>query len=136
MTLRDVALGSCVGILAAVLRFFYMFFPLMNLLDVMVFGIAGYGMGRSSPTSKWPASILLVLPTMLLISFWLSLLGADKLRDGVGVGHLYGAVLIPLAAGLGLFLAGRQRGSSGMIWTVGPASNQRSTDQANNAPNS
>ena len=107
MKLRELAVWALVGFGAASLRVAYVFFPFTNLVDVVVFGFAGYALGRTHPTNRWVSFILVVMPAFAFIVVILTVLGPHKLSQGVGIGHLYGAVLIPLAAGLGLLAAGR-----------------------------
>ena len=107
MKLRDIVIAGLVGVGAAVLRLVCLFFPLMNLVDVVVFGLAGYGVGRTNPTRRWASFLLVVLPALACIAVMLVILGTDKLRNGVGTGHLYGALLIPVAAGVGFLAASR-----------------------------
>ena len=105
MKSREIILAGLVGVGAALLRLVYMFVPLMNVVDVLVFGLAGYGVARTRPTRTWISFLLVVLPPLGLIAVFLAILGQQKLRDGVGTAHLYGALLVPLATGLGFFAA-------------------------------
>lgn len=106
-TFRDVALASVAGVGAAALRLVLGFFPLTNLFDVVVFGLAGFGIGRTHPIKPRLSFVLLVVPTLMLLALFLVLLGPHKLRDGIGIAHLYGAVLVPLATGAGFFAGTR-----------------------------
>lgn len=107
MRFRDLALALAVGIVAAVLRLGYVVFPLFNVVDAVLFGAAGYGVGRTRPGSRWASFILVVLPALAFVAFVLIVVGPTKPHEGVGVGHLYAVVVIPVAAGLGFWAAGR-----------------------------
>lgn len=96
------------GLLLVPTRFVLAFFPLFNLVEVLLFAataaaLAYYFKARSS----WWA-VLLFLPTFLItlyvVVFWL---GAADLLRGVGVGHVVSLVLIPLSALAGARYGGR-----------------------------
>jgi hypothetical protein len=117
MTIRELAVGVAVGIAAAFLRMVYIFFPMFNLLDLVVFGVAGYGVGRTRPKRRWLSFALIILPALAFIGFVLVNLGPQKVAEGVGIGHAYAAVLIPAATGIGLLVSGR--GNGGLRWAGG-----------------
>ena len=102
---------SCLiaGVVGAIVRVIYMFFPGMNVLDILVFGALAAGLAYLRPSRWWVWVILSIAPVMLFIAMTLFNLGSDSLREGVGVGHLLSALLIPIAATVGGWVAARRR---------------------------
>ena len=105
--LRDFMFAGMVGIVAAILRMVCTFFPYLNVVDMIVFGLAGFAVGRRHPPKRWLAYLLVILPSMILIGLVLGLLGTSRLREGVGARHLRGAAIVPLAASIGFLLQRR-----------------------------
>ena len=105
--MRAYLIAGSVGIVAAAVRMVCTFFPYLNLVDLFVFGIAGFVAARAHASKRWLSYLLVILPSMVLIGLILGLLGSSKLREGVGAWHLRGAVIVPLAASIG-FLLGRR----------------------------
>ena len=97
------------GLVLVPARFVLMFFPLFNLVELLLFAAAAFAFAyffRARP-SWW--TVLLFLPTFLvtlyIVVFWL---GAGRLLRGVGVGHAVSLVLIPLATFAGARYGGRK----------------------------
>lgn len=112
MKTRELVLAGAVGIGAAAFRLVYAFFPYLSVSDIVVFGVMGFGVARRNPSDKWLSYLLVVLAAMASIGFVLFVLGPSKLREGVGAGHLRGALLVPLAAALGFLLQRRSSQAS------------------------
>jgi hypothetical protein len=96
------------GLVLVPTRFTLAFFPLFNLVEILLFAATAAGLAyyfRVRP-SWW--TVLLFLPTFLVtlyvVLFWL---GAGSLLRGVGVGHVVSLVLIPLSAFAGARYGGK-----------------------------
>ena len=90
------------GLLLAPFKLLYSFFPLFNVLDLIVFAIAGLAVGRRG--AHWALAALLVsVPSMALASYFLVRLGPDQLRHGIGVGWLISLAAMPAAALVGSY---------------------------------
>lgn len=90
-----------VGVLAGLFRVVYVFFPGLNVMDVMVFGGLSGILASIRPRRWWFGSGLLIAPAMMFVVFTLFQLGTENLRRGIGTGHAISAVLIPLTALIG-----------------------------------
>jgi hypothetical protein len=112
MKTSDVLFALAVGVAAAVLRIACAFFPWLNVADVVVFLAAGYWVGRRRANPWWASAALLIVPSIAFMVFGLTSIGLERLREGVGVGHLYGLFLLPLSAGCGTWLGVRRSGDS------------------------
>jgi hypothetical protein len=104
-----VVLCVVIGVVAAFAKLVYNFFPLSNLMDVLVFAVLATGISYFRPCNPWRWVVLSVLPTMLLIINQLQKTDIAHLRDGVGVGWVYSFPLIFFGAALGGWLGRRIR---------------------------
>lgn len=100
-----VLLALVLGTAGAGLKLFYSFFPLFVVLDVLVFSLLGRLLGRLTRSPIWIGVAGLSLPPLLLIAYFLSRLGWTSLQQGIGMGWILSALLVPLAAGVGLYLS-------------------------------
>lgn len=101
---------------AAIARIVYFFFPGFNVMDVLVFGALAAGFAYMRPRRWWLWTIILIAPAMLFVGLTLFNLGVDNLGGGIGTGHLFSAVLIPLAAAFGGFVTARRRIAGDEAW--------------------
>jgi hypothetical protein len=95
-----ILIGLTFGALIVPFKMIYSFLPLFNLIDIAVFGVVGFLLGRWSGR-RWAAAAALALPTVLLCAYFLTRLGADLLA-GVGLGWALAAVLVPASAFAGM----------------------------------
>lgn len=100
-----ILLALVLGTTGAGVKLVYSFFPLFNVLDVLVFSLLGWVLGRLARPPMLIGVAVLSLPTLLLIAYFLSGLGWTSLQQGIGTGWVLSALLVPLAAGVGLFLS-------------------------------
>jgi len=102
-------LGLCLGlgVLAALFRFVYVFFPQFNVMDVLVFLSAATLAASLRPRHPWSGAVVLAVPGMMLATMSVSLVGLEALRNGVGSGHVVSAMLIPLSVASGTELGRR-----------------------------
>lgn len=100
-------LSLLLGLAAAIARMVYFFFPIFNVLDVIVFGSIATALAYHRPHRWWLWVSASIAPVIALLSLILSQSTIDGLRQGIGTGHLLSAVLIPVAAVVAGALAAR-----------------------------
>lgn len=100
-----------VGLLLVPLKFIYSFFPLFNLIDIVVFGLVGLRFGKRWATAWWITALLLSLPALGLVALILRNLSIADLTAGVGTGWALSVLLLPGAA-LGGAYMGRRHGEA------------------------
>ena len=93
-----------IGLLLALVKLIYSFFDFYNVLDIVVFLIAGFIFGGKVPPNQWPLGLLLTLPTIALCLFFVINLGYASIAKGVGTAYAIAIIVIPLATGIGLFV--------------------------------
>lgn len=91
------------GILLGVLKLAWSFFPLFNLLDVLVFGAIGAFISRRYESGRTLRLIFAVIPSLILIAAIIINLGFNKVLEGIGIGWALSLVLIPVSAFLGSY---------------------------------
>ena len=101
---------SCLaaGVVAALFRIVYFFFPGFNVMDVLVFCSLAAAFAYLRPRRWWLWAMGLIAPAMLFVTMTLLRLGFENLDRGIGTGHALSAVLIPVAAAVGGVLAARR----------------------------
>jgi hypothetical protein len=97
-----------IGLLLAMAKLIYSFFDFYNILDIVVFLIAGFIIGGKIPSNQWPLGLLLTLPTIALCLFFVINLGYSSIVKGVGTAYAVSLIVIPLAAGIGLFIRSKR----------------------------
>jgi hypothetical protein len=73
------------GVLVAVVKMIYSFFPYFNFLDFIVFFIAGYAVGKIT-TDRVLIGMSIALPAWFLCLFFVLRLGYSNIMQGVGTG--------------------------------------------------
>lgn len=102
-----------IGLAVVPVKLIYSFFPLFNLIDVLLFAALGWLWGRRSASADVIQTLQFSAPAMVLCTFFLIRLGAANLMRGVGVGWFISLVIIPLATYGGMrFAASQVRHSS------------------------
>jgi hypothetical protein len=103
-------LALCLGIGALVLKVLYSFFPLANVIDAVLFAVLGGVVGRWHPERRWALAVVASTPALLLIGYILVVgLDVEQLRQGIGIGWLLSAVVIPTAAIAGAWISTSKR---------------------------
>lgn len=97
-----------VGLVAAALRAAYTVLPLATLIDLGVFALAGFLVGRRRPLTWWRAALVVSLPAMLVVAWRLSRAGLPALAAGTALGPLLSLLLIPAAALMGAAVGARR----------------------------
>jgi len=91
-------LAVAVGVVAALAKFTYTFFPGSNAIDVVAFLTTSAVLVYGRPRHSWRWVVGLIAPVMILVLVVLGLNGPAHLRQGVGIGWAYSAIIIPVAA--------------------------------------
>jgi hypothetical protein len=105
-----ISICIAVGLVAALLRIIYSFFPFSPVSDLIVFGVLGGVLCYFRPDRYWLWILLITAPTMLYVVSRVIKLGPESLSQGIGTFWATSLVLIPLAAVVSGFL-GQKLGS-------------------------
>lgn len=95
------------GILFSLIKLAYTFFAFFYVLDVILFILVGSFIQRRYVLRKKERILFAVLPSMVLILFFLYKLGMENIYSGAGAGWLISFFLIPFSALLGSYLQSR-----------------------------
>lgn len=95
------------GILFSLIKLAYTFFAFFYVLDVILFILVGSFIERRYVLRKKERIVFAVLPSMILILFFLYKLGLENIYSAVGAGWLISFFLIPFSALLGSYLQSR-----------------------------
>jgi hypothetical protein len=94
------------GVVAALARVVYFFFPFFNIMDVIVFGSIAAYVAYHRPHRWWLWVLIVITPTMVFVARTVSQSTIENLKQGIGTGHVLSALLIPIAAAIsGVFAA-------------------------------
>jgi len=96
-----------VGAILALFKLIYLFLDFYNVLDLVVFAIAGFAFGHKVPSANKALGLLLALPAFVLCLFFVINLGYSSITKGVGTAYAISLFAIPAATLLGIYL--RQR---------------------------
>jgi hypothetical protein len=97
-----VVLLLVVGALLVVIRFFTILLPLPNLFEVVLFLFAGYLVGNHVYQGSWKWGLVLSLPALFLLLYFLST------PSGIGLRNILSLFLIPLSSCFGIELKNRR----------------------------
>lgn len=100
------------GLLLAVAKIFYLFFDAYNILDFLIFIVAGFVFGRKLGLKPWAWEIWLALPAMAISAFFVIRLGYDQIISGVGTSFAISILVIPIAACIGFAIGARWKKKS------------------------
>ncbi len=98
-----------IGILIACSSIIYLFFNYYNIMDLLVFFTMGCLLSRKVYGNHWQWGLVLAIPCMLLNALIVYKQGYANISSGIGTGFLAALFVIPVAACLGMFVAGRRR---------------------------
>ena len=101
-TPQTAAILLVLGLMLALLKVVYLFFDVYNVLDLIVFSIAGFAFGRRVPPNRIVLGLLLALPAFSLCLFFVLRLGYSSIEQGVGTSYVVSLILIPLATFIGI----------------------------------
>lgn len=96
------------GFVLAFIKIIYTFFPYQNILDLVVFFIAGYIFRGKVAPHNLAYGLLLILPACALCVFFMVRLGFISLLDGVGTAYAISLIFIPVATISGIYLGNRR----------------------------
>lgn len=103
-TFKSILILSVFGLLLAFIKIIYLFFDFYNILDIVVFSIAGFALGPKVPPNRLALGGLLALPAFLLCLILVLRLGYSPLLQGVGTSYALSLILIPLATYIGIMI--------------------------------
>jgi hypothetical protein len=93
------------GVALAGIKLIYLFFGINTILDIVVFLVAGFAIGRKVTENRWALTVGLSLPAFLLCLLFVIRLGYQSIIDGVGTSHAISLVVIPIATAVGVLMA-------------------------------
>ena len=107
--IRTTIIIISIGLAIALLRIILIFFPLFNIIDVVLFGGLGYTLGKRVFSGKWTWGLSLSLPSVAIsLHFVLNIIGLSSIMEGIGTGHLIAVVIMPLSACIGIFYGAKK----------------------------
>ena len=99
------------GVLVAVVKIIYSFFPYFNFLDFIVFFIAGYAVGKIT-TDRVLIGMSIALPAWFLCLFFVVRMGYSSIMQGVGIMLAVSLIVIPLATYIGILIGSKRASRS------------------------
>ena len=106
--IRTTIIIFSIGLAIALLRIILIFFPLFNIIDVVLFGGLGYTLGKRVFSGKWTWGLLLSLPSVAMSLYIVLNIGLSSIMEGTGTGHLIALVIMPLSACIGIFYGAKK----------------------------
>ena len=97
-------LALFVGVFLIPVSLVFMFFPLFNVTEVLVFGGTCLVLALLFKPKSWLWALLVAAPVWLLLLRIVVRLGVSNISHGIGTGHALSLVLIPLSAWAGAYL--------------------------------
>jgi hypothetical protein len=88
----------------AVIKLIYLFFDFNNILDFVVFLIAGVILDGKVSSNRWALGLLLSLPAFALCLLVVINLGYSLIVNGVGTSFTVSLIVIPVATIIGVFV--------------------------------
>ena len=102
ITSKTAAILLAIGFILALIKVIYLFFDFYNVLDLIVFSIAGFVFGLRVPPNRLAFGLLLALPPFVLCLFFVLRLGYSSIVQGVGTSYAISLIVIPLATFIGI----------------------------------
>src|SRR5688572_11776339 len=96
------------GLLLAVIKLGYIFFNFYNILDFVVFLVAGMMLGEKVPANRWVSGLLLSLPAFVLCLIFVINLGYSSIVNGVGTSFAVALIVIPAATCIGILIKAKR----------------------------
>jgi len=98
------AILLAIGFILALIKIIYLFFDFYNVLDLVIFSIAGFAFGLRVPPNSLALGLLLALPAFALCLFFVLRLGYSSIVQGVGTSYAISLIVIPLATFIGIII--------------------------------
>jgi hypothetical protein len=92
------------GLILAGIKLVYSFFPFFNLLDLIIFLLAGYLFGAKFPLRQRNLGLFLALPAFAMSLFFVMQNGLSSISAGIGTAHLISLAVIPVATVMGILI--------------------------------
>ncbi len=103
-TSKTAATLLAIGFMLALIKVIYLFFDFYNVLDLVIFSIAGFAFGLRVPPNSLALGLLLALPAFALCLFFVLRLGYSSIVEGVGTAYAISLIVIPLATFIGIII--------------------------------
>lgn len=103
-TSQTAAILLAIGLILAFIKVIYLFFDFYNILDLVIFSIAGFAFGLRVPPNRVALGLLLALPACVLCLFFVLRLGYSSIVQGVGTSYAISLIVIPLATFIGIII--------------------------------
>ena len=109
-TFKTVIIILAIGVGLAILKIVYLFFDFYNVLDLIVFLVAGFAIGKQLSSHRIAFGLLLSLPPFLLCLFIVIGLGYSSIAKGIGTAYAVSLIVIPLATCIGILISAKRPG--------------------------
>src|SRR5215203_534505 len=96
------------GLMLALFKVVYLFFDFYNVMDVIVFGIAGFLLSGKMAAGQKLLVLLAALPAFLLSLFFVLRVGYESILKGVGTSFAISLMVIPVATYIGVFIRSKR----------------------------
>lgn len=93
-----------IGFMLALIKVIYIFFDFYNILDFIIFSIAGFAFGLKVPPNRLALGLLLALQSLALCLFFVLRLGYLSIVQGVGTSYAISLIVIPMATFIGIII--------------------------------
>ena len=103
-TSKTAATLLAIGFMLALIKVIYLFFDFYNVLDLVIFSLAGFAFGRRVPPNSLALGLLLALPAFALCLAFVLKLGYSSIVQGVGTSFAISLIVIPLATFIGIII--------------------------------
>ncbi len=103
-TSKTAAILLAIGFMLALIKVIYLFFDFYNVLDLVIFSIAGFAFGLRVPPNSLALGLLLALPAFALCLSIVLNLGYSSIVQGVGTSYAISLIVIPLATFIGIII--------------------------------
>ncbi len=104
----------------AFIKVAYLFFDFYNVLDLVVFSIAGFAFDQRVPPNRLALGLLLALSAFALCLFIVLSLGYSYIVHGFGTSYAVSLILIPVAMFIGVIVRSKRFSEKSYV-NSGPA---------------
>jgi len=101
-----------VGLLLAGAKILFLFFDFFIVLDLFVFFIAGFFLGKKVLGGRWLWGLIIALPSIILNSYFIFNNGFSNIFAGIGTSYLLSLLVVPFSSSLGILVAEKRNSAT------------------------